>query len=82
LGRKTVSEDLLASTPAVFVAWDLLYATGRVLINEPLEARRAKLEELIPANLGTLRLSEPKDSLTRRRLMMNSMRPGRGAMKG
>src|SRR5207237_5947059 len=31
LGRKTVSEDLLASTPVVFVAWDLLYATGRVL---------------------------------------------------
>jgi DNA ligase-1 len=47
LGRKTVSEDLLASTPAVFVAWDILYATGRVLINDPLEARRAKLEELI-----------------------------------
>ena len=60
LGRKTVSEDLLASTPAVFVAWDLLYATGRVLINDPLEARRARLEELISANLGTLRLSEAR----------------------
>src|SRR5882672_4341020 len=47
LGRKTVSEDLLKSTPAVFVAWDLLYATGRVLINEPLETRRRMLEELI-----------------------------------
>src|SRR5438477_7114571 len=47
LGRKTVSEDLLASTPVVFVAWDLLYATGRVLINDPLESRRAKLEELV-----------------------------------
>jgi DNA ligase-1 len=67
LGRKTVSEDLLASTPAVFVAWDVLYATGRVLINDPLEARRAKLEELVRTacgsgrlNLGTLRLSEAK----------------------
>src|SRR2546425_844670 len=47
LGRKTVSEDLLASTPVVFVAWDLLYATGHVLINDPLEARRMKLEELL-----------------------------------
>src|SRR6267378_1238343 len=47
LGRKTVSEELLASTPAVFVAWDLLYATGRALINDPLEARRAKLEEIV-----------------------------------
>ena len=73
LGRKTVSEDLLATTPAVFVAWDLLYATGRVLINDPLETRRAKLEELIKSvrgygtargservNVGTLRLSQAK----------------------
>ena len=60
LGRKTVSEDLLASTPAVFVAWDILYATGRVLINDPLEARRTRLEKLIRANLGTVRLSQAK----------------------
>jgi DNA ligase-1 len=67
LGRKTVSEDLLASTPAVFVAWDVLYATGRVLISDPLTARRAKLEEIVRTacgsgrlNSGTLRLSEAK----------------------
>jgi DNA ligase-1 len=61
LGRKTVSEELLVSTPAVFVAWDLLYATERVLINEPLEARRARLEELIiSGSLGTVRLSQAK----------------------
>ncbi len=73
LGRKTVSEDLLASTPAVFVAWDLLYASGRVLINDPLETRRARLEELIGSgyetptrrgservNPGTVRLSRAK----------------------
>lgn len=57
LGRKTVSEDLLATTPAVFVAWDVLYATGRVLINDPLEARRARLEELIQPGVESLRLS-------------------------
>jgi DNA ligase-1 len=73
LGRKTVSEDLLASTPAVFVAWDILYATGRVLINDSLEARRTRLEELIGSgsdygaargsewvNLGTVRISPAK----------------------
>ena len=66
LGRKTVSEDLLRSTPVVFVAWDLLYATGRVLINDPLETRRAKLEELIGSastgglTYGTVRLSQAK----------------------
>jgi DNA ligase-1 len=58
LGRKTVSEELQASTPAVFVAWDLLYAAGRVLINEPLAERRTGLEALIGAgNFGTVRLS-------------------------
>jgi DNA ligase-1 len=67
LGRKTVGAELLASTPAVFVAWDVLYAAGRVLINDPLTARRAKLEELVRtacgsgrANLGTVRLSTAK----------------------
>ncbi|HEY6045833.1 MAG TPA: ATP-dependent DNA ligase, partial [Pyrinomonadaceae bacterium] len=49
LGRKTVSEELLASTPVVFVAWDLLYASGRVLIGEPLADRRLQLEVLVKA---------------------------------
>ncbi len=67
LGRKTVSEELLVSTPVVFVAWDLLYATDRVLINDPLESRRAQLEELVSTasgsdrvKAGTLRLSQAK----------------------
>jgi ATP-dependent DNA ligase len=63
LGRKTVSEELLASTPVVFVAWDLLYASGRVLIDDPLEDRRAQLEGIVsPARdgSGTVRLSQAK----------------------
>src|SRR5437868_12526079 len=47
LGRKTVGEDLLKSAPVVFVGWDLLYATNQVLIDEPLRARRARLEDLV-----------------------------------
>jgi DNA ligase-1 len=47
LGRKTVGEDLLKSAPVVFVGWDLLYATGKVLIDEPLQERRALLEDII-----------------------------------
>jgi DNA ligase-1 len=63
LGRKTVSEDLLASTPVVFVGWDLLYANGQVLIDEALERRRVRLEEIIKTahgllNSGSVRLSE------------------------
>ena len=61
LGRKVVSEELLLSTPVVFVAWDLLYATGRVMINDELQTRRAKLEELIGASSDEqLRLSKAK----------------------
>ena len=60
LGRKTVSEELLASTPVVFVGWDLLYASGKVLINDPLQARRARLEETIRSGNERVRLSLSK----------------------
>ena len=62
LGRKTISEDLLNSTPVVFVGWDLLYASGRVLINDPLEARRGRFEELIDgvSDRERVRLSRAK----------------------
>jgi DNA ligase-1 len=61
LGRKTVSEELLASVPVAFVAYDILYADGRVLADEPLEARRRALESLIAHDAAaTLRLSEAK----------------------
>jgi DNA ligase 1 len=47
LGRKTVSEELLASVPVAFVAYDLLYAGGRVMTDAPLAERRAALEALV-----------------------------------
>jgi DNA ligase-1 len=59
LGRKTVGEELLTTTPVVFIAYDLLYGAGRVLIDEPLKERRRILEELVPT-AGTVRLSEAK----------------------
>jgi DNA ligase-1 len=59
LGRKSVGGELLASTPVVFIAYDLLYAAGRVLIDEPLEERRRKLEEIVEER-GALRLSQAK----------------------
>ena len=56
LGRKTIGANLLADVPVVLVTYDLLYARGSVLINEPLEDRLTTLAELIPSE-GTLRLS-------------------------
>lgn len=56
LGRKTVGQELLSATPVAFVAYDLLYAQGKVLIDESFEERRSRLEKLVPPK-GTLRLS-------------------------
>jgi DNA ligase 1 len=64
LGRKTVGSELLAATPVAFIAYDLLYAEGRVLIDESFEERRGRLEQLVPQEGGTttplLRLSAAK----------------------
>jgi DNA ligase-1 len=59
LGRKTVSTQLLTAVPVVLVAYDLLYADGKVLLDEPLSERRRIMEELVPRR-GPLRLSEGK----------------------
>jgi len=59
LGRKNVGTQLLIAVPVILVAYDLLYAAGRVLIDEPLGERREILKELIPEN-GPIRMSEGK----------------------
>jgi DNA ligase-1 len=46
LGRKTLPEDLLRSVPVAYMAFDLLYARGQILIETPLSARRQLLESL------------------------------------
>jgi DNA ligase 1 len=60
LGRKVISAEILSSTPVVFVGWDLLYASGKVLIDEPLRARREQLQEILSSKPGTVRLSQTK----------------------
>ena len=59
LGRKNVGTQLLIAVPVVLVAYDLLYASGEVLINKPLAERRQVLDRLIPIQ-GPLRLSVGK----------------------
>jgi DNA ligase-1 len=59
LGRKNVGTQLLTAVPVVLVAYDLLYATGRVLIDEPLAERRRMLDQLVSAS-GPLWLSQGK----------------------
>jgi DNA ligase 1 len=45
LGRKKVSEDMLRQVPVVYMAFDVLYAGGELLIEKPLEERRKILEQ-------------------------------------
>jgi DNA ligase-1 len=45
LGRKTVAEELLRTVPVVYMAFDILYAGGRLLIDEPLQDRRKTLKQ-------------------------------------
>ncbi|HEY4676794.1 MAG TPA: ATP-dependent DNA ligase [Candidatus Angelobacter sp.] len=45
LGRKKVSEDMLRRVPVVYMAFDVLYAGGELLIEKPLEERRRILEQ-------------------------------------
>jgi ATP-dependent DNA ligase len=63
LGRKTIGTELLAEVPVILVAYDLLYADGRVLIYESLDKRREVLSQvlsqLVPGE-GPVRLSIAK----------------------
>lgn len=47
LGRRKVSEKLLAGAPVVFFAFDVLYAGGEVLFETPLRDRVAKLNDIV-----------------------------------
>jgi DNA ligase-1 len=46
LGRKTLTKDLLAKIPVAFVAYDVLYQNGAILINEPYTKRLETLDNL------------------------------------
>ena len=59
LGRKNVGSQLLAAVPVVLVAYDLLYAGGKVLIDQPLSERRHLLGQLV-SDQGPLRMSQGK----------------------
>jgi DNA ligase-1 len=47
LGRKKVSENMLREIPVAFVAFDILYAGGELLIDRPLQERARALDDLI-----------------------------------
>jgi len=50
IGRKVTSKKLLQEIPVVLMAYDLLEHAGEDLRGEPLEKRRALLEEIVPVS--------------------------------
>jgi DNA ligase-1 len=46
LGRKTVSDEVLASLPVAFVVYDILFGPHEVLINQPWHERHETLQAL------------------------------------
>src|SRR5687767_12465473 len=59
LGRKNVGSQLLKAVPVALVVYDLLYAGGEVLIDQPLSDRRHLLAQMVPGK-GPLRMSQGK----------------------
>jgi len=83
LGRKQVSPELRRTLPVVFMAFDILYADGRLWLDEPLTARRARLEHYVAQHADTtdgrevqtgnrqmLLTPEPEDGLHFTRLLL------------
>ena len=56
IGRRRVPAEMLQSIPAVFMAFDLLYAGGELLLEQPLKQRRNQLESVVE-KLGPLATS-------------------------
>ncbi len=47
IGRKRVDNDMRRQVPVLFMAFDLLFAEGELLLPLPLHERRARLEEAV-----------------------------------
>jgi DNA ligase-1 len=59
LGRRVVSEKLLADAPVVFFAFDLLYLDGEPLFEKPLRERLEQMREVVQDNAIRLGDSAP-----------------------
>jgi DNA ligase 1 len=62
LGRKGVTARMRESTPVVFMAFDLLYAAGELMLDRPLAERRRALEELVRREQPQTRVGRPSVS--------------------
>ena len=63
IGRKMLGPKILSEVPVVLVAYDLLEVEGRDVRTEPLDWRRAKMEQLIADARSTVFVPSPVVSL-------------------
>jgi DNA ligase 1 len=55
LGRKKVSDEMIRRVPVVYVAFDILYAGGELLIDRPLRERERILDEALAGRKDGIR---------------------------
>ena len=66
LGRKKVAETLMRSVPVAYVAFDVLYADGELVIDRPLHDRADILDRVFAGarRPATVRTADPQGKLT------------------
>ncbi|WP_051670153.1 cisplatin damage response ATP-dependent DNA ligase [Bryobacter aggregatus] len=57
IARKKVTEAMLAEIPVWFIGYDLIYRDRELLLDQPIEVRRRKLEDLLTGLPAPLMLS-------------------------
>ena len=60
IGRKRVTAEMQRQAPVVFIAFDVLYLEGNLLLDLPLSERRQRLEKFISEHGGVVRVSEAR----------------------
>src|SRR5215212_448617 len=86
LGRRQVSEKLLAEAPVVYFAFDLLYLDGEALFELPLRERLARLREVLavfrdplPGHLRSGETGRVTDDESRPTILLSEQSPIRDA---
>jgi DNA ligase 1 len=64
LGRKTLSRKILRENPTVFIAFDILYRNGTLLMDQPLHTRRAELQRLAQESSDRLLITKAVEVTT------------------
>jgi DNA ligase 1 len=70
LGRKKVSDKMLREIPVAFLAFDILFASGELIIDRPLRERARILDELLAAE----RIIHPRGIDTQRKAAQSELK--------